>query len=404
MGNKVTFDGVNRIIQITEAPSNGVVEIDVKIDIYSDGKEDWLADAALSKLKFPVSAIGGNPLPGSRALGTTFFLDPSWKIRPYEASHTLRVNGNLYSPDGVSPFVTTLGTYNVFLEQQVSSLVDSTVQQLEEIQYASFGGGVSVNPDHPKAKDGIAYPAGTKEYPCMHIADAVTIADLKGFDTIFLTGTFVLDTGDDVSYKKLIGANPVLANLTINPGAITNNCEIHEVSITGTLDGGTILRTCIIQNLNYVNGVVYHSILNPGNIVLGGEISAHFLDCYSGVPGMGTPTIDCAGDGPPLTIRNYNGGIKLINKTGPDAVSIDINSGQVILDSTVTNGVIVVRGVGGQLTDNSNGATVYNQLVALDNIKNTVWNAQLDDYTLAGSIGLYLKSKVLTVAKFLGLK
>jgi hypothetical protein len=48
----------------------------------------------------------------------------------------------------------------------------------------------------------------------------------------------------------------------------------------------------------------------------------------------------------------------LRNKTGTDSVSIDLNSGQVIIDSDVTNGSIVIRGVG-KLTNNSTGSVNY---------------------------------------------
>ena len=61
--------------------------------------------------------------------------------------------------------------------------------------------------------------------------------------------------------------------------------------------------------------------------------------------------------GSSVAIRNYNGGIKLINKSGAESVSLDINSGQVKLDSTVTSGTIVIRGIA-YLTDDSVGATV----------------------------------------------
>jgi hypothetical protein len=71
-------------------------------------------------------------------------------------------------------------------------------------------------------------------------------------------------------------------------------------------------------------------------------------------------------------MRNYNGGIKIINKTGAEAISIDLNSGQIVLSSTtVTNGTIVVRGVGKLIDEsgdrirsgNFNGATIVNELI-----------------------------------------
>ena len=132
MAAKVTFDPATKIITVTQAPVSGVVDIDVKVDLYSDGKEDWKTDASLTKFRFPIRAVGGDPLPGGKSLGSTFFLLYGWKIRPYEASHTMNVTGNLYSEDGTSPYIATVGTYAVALVSSISTLVETA---------SSTGGG-----------------------------------------------------------------------------------------------------------------------------------------------------------------------------------------------------------------------------------------------------------------------
>jgi hypothetical protein len=58
-------------------------------------------------------------------LGLTYFLLNGWKIRPYEATHVFSVNGNLYSEDGTSPFLPTIGGYNVTIISSVSNLVEA---------------------------------------------------------------------------------------------------------------------------------------------------------------------------------------------------------------------------------------------------------------------------------------
>jgi hypothetical protein len=134
MGQKVNFNEITKIIEITLAPDiDGDVLINVKGDLYSDGKEDWVTAENLRKFYFPISVEGGKPLPGEEELGSTFFLNSDWKIRPYNASHRLIINGNLYSVDGSDPFLDTIGTYTVRIMQKVSSLVSSTVAQLPEI-------------------------------------------------------------------------------------------------------------------------------------------------------------------------------------------------------------------------------------------------------------------------------
>jgi hypothetical protein len=97
-----TFDGVNKLIIL----SNGTTTVDAK-DMYSRWK-DWSLVGDNAKYLQALSVLGGDPLPGGRYLGTTYFLENGWKIRPFEGNHTLVLQGNLYSRDGSDPFVSTL--------------------------------------------------------------------------------------------------------------------------------------------------------------------------------------------------------------------------------------------------------------------------------------------------------
>lgn len=125
MAAKVLFDPINRIIQITQAPDiDNQVVIDINIDVYSDGKEDWISNDTLRKLRFPVSVIGGDPITPQKNLGATFFINYGWKIRPYDADHTLIIIGNVFSDDASSPFIQTVGSYNVSIQREVSSIID----------------------------------------------------------------------------------------------------------------------------------------------------------------------------------------------------------------------------------------------------------------------------------------
>jgi hypothetical protein len=70
-------------------------------------------------------------------------------------------------------------------------------------------------------------------------------------------------------------------------------------------------------------------------------------------------------------MRNFNGDIKFINQSGSGDIGIDINSGQITLDSTmVGTGLITIRGIA-VLIDNSsanvvsslfNGFNVYERI------------------------------------------
>lgn len=123
------FNGEQKIISITG--TNFSIEVG---DVYSRWKEWSLLNQQFEQA---FSVVGGDPLPGGRSLGFTFFLENGWRIRPREADHTLDVVGNLFTRDGSSPFIQTLGNFNVLVRQSVSNLVD--------VVYSSGGGGTAVN-------------------------------------------------------------------------------------------------------------------------------------------------------------------------------------------------------------------------------------------------------------------
>ena len=56
---------------------------------------------------------GGDALGGGLYIPPYFFLQAGWKVRPMEADHQLSITGNLFTEDGSSPIVNTLGNYNV---------------------------------------------------------------------------------------------------------------------------------------------------------------------------------------------------------------------------------------------------------------------------------------------------
>jgi hypothetical protein len=193
----------------------------------------------------------------------------------------------------------------------------------------------------------------------------MTIATTRGFGTIYVVGDATIDSGGDYRGMIFVGESQTKSTFTISDAAQVENAEFYEATVTGTLDGNAKLRECRIENLNFVAGFIEQCVLEAGTILLGGNETAHFLDCWSGQPGTGTPTIDMGGSGQALALRNYNGGIRLTNKTGPESVSLDMNSGQIILDDTVTNGTIVMRGVGTWTNEDTyaGGATILEQLV-----------------------------------------
>jgi hypothetical protein len=120
MAESATFDGDQKLIII----NNGEDEIDVQRDIYSAWKR-WLIEqrsyGLTSNYLQALRTIGGDPISVTEVVSPYFFLLNGWRIRPYEGDHFLQVEGNIFVEGGGSPFVATVGSYNVVVSVSTSS-------------------------------------------------------------------------------------------------------------------------------------------------------------------------------------------------------------------------------------------------------------------------------------------
>ena len=128
MAAKLTYDTTNKLFIL----NTGVTSLDVKVDLYSDAKEDWLSDSSLTKFKFPIESVGGQSIGGGKSISPYYILKYGWKIRPQEADHQLSITGNVITDDDTEPFVNTVGNFNVRTKFVVSS--DSITVGLDDIK------------------------------------------------------------------------------------------------------------------------------------------------------------------------------------------------------------------------------------------------------------------------------
>src|SRR3990167_4172886 len=117
MAAKFTVDTTNKLFILNSA----VTSLDVKVDLYSDAKEDWKDNATLNRLKFPFVAVGGQGIGGGQTISPYYILKFGCKIRPQEANHTLTVIGNIITDDETDVFITTIGSFNVRIKFVVSA-------------------------------------------------------------------------------------------------------------------------------------------------------------------------------------------------------------------------------------------------------------------------------------------
>ncbi|KKK78510.1 hypothetical protein LCGC14_2842850, partial [marine sediment metagenome] len=223
-----------------------------------------------------------------------------------------------------------------------TSSSSATLQELEDIQFASFEGGVTI--DVVDGISGTAFPIGTTRQPVNNFNDALTIAADKGLNRIFVRGNATLSSGDFSNFE-VIGQSLARSVITVQVGAIVTGTEFFDTEITGIFSGDIRFKNCFARDISVTSGIIENCLLS-GVLALSGTAVTHILECRDAQSGAGTPTIDLGGAGHELNMRNYIGGVTLRNKSGTETAAIDLQTGRVILESTVTNGNVRIRGIG----------------------------------------------------------
>ena len=215
-----------------------------------------------------------------------------------------------------------------------------TLQEQDALQYSSYSGRVNI--DVTSNNTGVEYPVGNMEYPVNNLQDAVIIAESKGFDVLEFRGTLALGVGDDISNKTIRGTNPMTSILVVTTEAITNNVYIRDCYFTGALNGGSVIRDCVLGNIQYFNGYIEHCALTTATIYING--GGVLLNCVAGATCTSDPIIDVE-NATSLAIRDFQGSLTLVNKVGVGACEINLN-GRLTLDESMDGGQLTIFGDG----------------------------------------------------------
>ena len=287
--------------------------------------------------------------------------------------------------DPMSPVFPTFGTQIVR-----SSASSATTQQQADIEYGSFDGGVTI--DIIGGVPGTTGDIGKPRNPVNNVLDALTISGDRGLPMqFFIIGDITFTTGHDLTGYKVGGQSMLKSLIAVDAGAVVVDVEFSQCTLQGTLDVNTSAHSCIIKDLAYAEGFFVDCALD-GTIILGGSAETHFVNCHDATAGGGAAitTIDMGGSGRGLLVRNFEGGLKIINKTGAEEVSIGVHLGRVLLDSTITNGELLVRVDTGKITDDSGpGATVTSTVMNPTTIEQNILKlieSQRGHHTATGNV------------------
>lgn len=347
----LTFDLENRIINIPK--SYMILVQSVPSEIYQLDLNALRLD-----LKNFEDSVDGMPYPDTHAHNTTITVSGAVLARVIQFINnwTITFEDGQYRVNAVGANSNIGEVVNVN-QVSVSTSNSAGLQDLGSLQAASFGGGVAIDPTSEFS--GTIFPVGTRAFPCNNTTDTLAIAKGRGLKTIFVAAPLILESEDFAEGYVFRGDNPLSSTIHINTDATVSSCEFVNLTISGIIDNNNLIRQCSILDITHVNGFLFQCALS-GTMILGGELQATILDCYSGIAGGGEnqyPIIDMGGGTQMIAMRGYSGGIGITNCTGILKSSIDMNSGRVVFENTVSGGDFTVRGVA-EVINNSTGSAI----------------------------------------------
>lgn len=131
LGNKVDFDGINKVIYVHPE----VTTLDIRSDVYS-GWVDWVLLRDNAKFLPAIRYTGYDPIGGGAYTGDTYFLTNGWKLSVDLAK--VRITGILYSDNYDTAY------YTPSLVAQFPATVSSLVNTVTIVT-------VNPNPEPPTA-------------------------------------------------------------------------------------------------------------------------------------------------------------------------------------------------------------------------------------------------------------
>jgi hypothetical protein len=376
---------------VTTTDSNGIKLIDSSAQFITDGIEPgaWcvnLTDGSICSVRTVDSEYQVTTDTLGDGYSNTFTFGDAYRL-----INTIQCDisgGNLVALDGygnsISPVLPTAGTQIVRTASSSATLTEQTV-----IQYASFNGGVTVDVTSPYS--GTEYPVGTPQQPVNNLQDGMAILRSRGFTRFFVIGDLLINFGFDYSGIIFEGQSQTKTQFTISPAAGVESCEFITAYVVGELDGGNVIRSCVIGDLEYVDGIIEDSILGAGTITLSGVDPAIFVNCVAGkTTDTSYPIIDMGGSNSAgLVVRNFSGVIGIKNMDFPNGADINILGGKLYVDSTCVGGYLTLRGIG-SAPDDDGGPLVVRDIagfISKMGIADAVWDVSLTEYAQLNTTG-----------------
>lgn len=380
----ITGTTFNKQTEIITIP---IAETEATIQDLHDTICEWIEELQNMEIDQIHATSGKEELIGGVYVGLTMVIY-DWKLSfaerpPPTWVECLVSGGNLVRFDTGTQSYTSPIEPTAYVSVTLAASSSATLQELVDIQHASFEGAVHIDVINGVA--GTEYPIGTHRMPVDNLTDAQLIAVSRGFDTLRIHGNMTFGATDNIDDYSVIGEYRIATVFTITSGCSTNKTRFEYCTLTGVLSGPVVVYRCLITNLSGFQGAANTCIIE-GTLTLTGSTDIKVITCYSG---EGTiPELDMGGSGRGIIMRAYTGAIKIKNLSSAENIGIDFISGELRLDSTVTAGTIVLRGVGLIAEDFSTGTTIEDGgLTSPSSVSDQSWDEALADHLIAGSTG-----------------
>jgi len=242
----------------------------------------------------------------------------------------------------------------------------SSGRRLREVQESQYANG-AIWIDTVNGTAGTTeFENGTAKNPVDSIEDANTLAASLGL------GRFEVAPGSNITFtaaqenQEFRGRSWILAF----GGQSIDGTTITGAHLSGICTGGGE------QNLIecHLNGCTLPATTHllmcgfGGIITLGEAGDLFFHQCYSGIAGTATPSLDFgAGIGDSnVSVRNYSGGLEIrnMNVAGSDTLSFE-GRGQLVIASSCVGGTVAIRGLF-TVTDNASAAVTLSDDARFD--------------------------------------
>ena len=355
------IDPVERLIYLSEDTMNISWH---PVDLYKEVRDLRKNSEDLRGYDNFMEGAGNVDKGGGKATERYFTLMLGTRIVPYNANHIIDITGTLITDDGYEGAFCFDKTY---LSEGVSVDIQYAPKQVEVINlnfddlvYSSFQGAVWV--DVINGHDNVGtdnMPNGNSERPVNGIDLATQIARERGFRTIKILESMVIDT--NVEGFMLEGISSVNTVLNILDEAECRKTVFKAFSISGILDGDSEIKKCIVNGLEYFDGYLRDCTID-GMVTLSGAGHAVMERCKT--LDIGSPAIINGNSSEQnLVMPNWNGPLILRNITEDVNIGIGVDAGKIIIEPSCTGGTIATSGAGTMIDNSAETCYVVNDMV-----------------------------------------